>query len=249
MTTRWQRGRQAQPPNPQFWRQRGWQLSAAFLLLSLVGSLAAFLFSSDDSAMTGVGDSTAGVVDVQSQRSPCPTDDAQTSGTTQQLTKPPTVKWMKVGIAMVPTTPTDGPMSMDGPVWSCYSHTPIGAAVAAHVILAHMSDSDWRDVAARQLVPGPGRNAFVAGRSFVTNADAPGHAAATYAGFTVSSYQSDSATVWMLLKQPQGQLAATSVSMRWTDGDWKVAPRTDGSLYSPLDETVNSTAGFIMWGA
>ena len=149
----------------------------------------------------------------------------------------------------MPTAPSAGPWVIDGPLWSCFAHTPVGAVVAMHCILAHMGGSDWRVAAERQLAEGLGRTLFIAGRSAMTDAGGPGHQAATYAGFAITAYTPEAATVRMLLKRPEGALMATSISEKWIDGDWKVVPQPDGSLYSPMDSTVNSTAGFIMWGA
>jgi hypothetical protein len=244
MSTLFSRRRTSRRADLPFWRQRGWQLSAAFLALALLSGLLTLALSGGTNDM-GTGEMMAKET-MTAPRSTCHTE----GGDTEQPTSAPhNVKWVKIGITTVPTTPTAGPAEIDGPVWACFAHTPLGAVVAAHCILGHMSGGDWLPVAADQLVPGPGRDAFVAIRSVIPDADTPGHQAATYVGFAVSSYSPQAATVQLLLRQPQGSYVSTSISEQWTDGDWKVVPRSDGSLHTPLDDTVNSTAGFIVWGA
>ena len=223
--------------NPPFWRQRGWQVAVAFLVLVVVGGGLAILRG-------GGAASVAGAPNADSPQPGCP---AATTGGELPTAPPSDLKWMKLTGFLVPTAPSAGPGRIDGPVWSCFAHTPMGAVVSAHCILMHMSGGDWRVVAERQLLPGAGRDIFEAIRSAVPDTDGQSQQPASYVGFLVTSYAPRSATVELLMRQPAGQLVSTSVSEQWSDGDWKVVPEVDGSLYTSL-QTVNSDAGFIKWG-
>jgi hypothetical protein len=147
-------------------------------------------------------------------------------------------------------------------VWWCFAHTPAGAVLAAHIIPSHMSGPDWRTVAQEQVVPGRGRDLFVFKRSTVRD-DAPGggrgtgsgsrpdagsgsSSVASYAGFSVPAYSGGAATVELLLKTAQGY-ATTSVSLRWSGGDWKVRPSDNGALHTPV-KAVQGTNGHLLWG-
>lgn len=121
----------------------------------------------------------------------------------------------------------------------------MGAVMAAFGITAHLGTAAWRGVAERQLVPGGGRDRFVFQRQFVQAPDEP--VAGGYVGFSVPDYAADSAVVGILIRRDEGYLS-TYIAMKWRDGDWEIAPKPDGSLYSPLSPETTSD-GFIPWGA
>ena len=122
----------------------------------------------------------------------------------------------------------------------------MGAVMAAHSILTHMSSADWRDVAEQQLVAGEGRDSFIEGRSHVPQSDAESQEPGVYTGFNVASYSKDAANVRILIKSSGGTLGTTTVSMRWSGGDWKVKPRGNGELFSTA---TGGGDGFVRWGA
>jgi hypothetical protein len=64
----------------------------------------------------------------------------------------------------------------------------------------------------------------------------------------VASYTKNAAEVRLLIKGPSGSLASTTVSMRWSGGDWKVKPHKTGALYTSSRNAMGS-GGFIKWGA
>jgi hypothetical protein len=237
MNTLLGRRRRERPPQP-YWKQRGWLMSAAFLAFVLLA--AALSFAGEDE----LADEGTRVSSVErATQSPCP----QTKSSDAMPTAAPgDVKWQKVGQALVPTSASTGPLKVNGSTWSCYAHSPMGTVMAAHGTLVHLSGKDWRGVVENRIVPGPGRQAFTAARSAVESSDVAGRKPGSYVGFTVPEYTQDAATVELLIRQPTGGLVATSVSTRWTDGDWKIVPRADGSLYAPM-RTVTSPAEHIMW--
>ncbi|UNZ16271.1 hypothetical protein [Streptomyces sp. 891-h] len=161
---------------------------------------------------------------------------------------PKDVAWKTLDRASVPTSPSAGPTRFNGPVWWCYAHTPMGAVMAAHGILTHMSSADWRTVAEQQLVPGDGKKQFISQRSTVSQAEVEGQEPGVYSGFSVPSYSEKAAEVRILIKSASGSLSATTVSMRWNGGDWKVEPRSNGSLFSSPTSAM-SNGGYVKWGA
>ncbi|MFC9844398.1 hypothetical protein ACFWFF_03755 [Streptomyces sp. NPDC060223] len=175
----------------------------------------------------------------------CRTDDRNTARPT---TAPADVKWRQLLTIMAPTSPSAGPLHTDATMWWCFARTPTGAVLAAHVIPVQLSGVSWRVIAEQQVVPGKARDAFVANKVRTEETDLEESAVGRFVGFSVASYSADSATVQLLLTNPMGGYLSTSVSVRWRDGDWKVALLDDGSLY-PSVKNKATNSGFILWGA
>ncbi|WP_327430888.1 hypothetical protein [Streptomyces sp. NBC_01236] len=241
-----------------FWQQRGWVLSAGFLLVLLV--LAVFtMVSSGDEDPAGASadpsptpsatrDSDGGGSSASNARpAGCRTDDSDQA---KPGKAPADFRWKADGTGLVPVSKTAGPLKYDGPVWSCYAHTPMGAVLAAHAITDHLSYPGWREVVERQVVPGTGRDALIASRSQEDDKPTSGKAdAGGYAGFSVLSYNKEEATLMFLLRSPNaGTYGSASVTVHWQDGDWKLAPDPDGTVYSGMAQ-VNGTTGFVTWEA
>lgn len=236
-----------------FWQQRGWILSAGFLLVLIVLAAVTLMTSGDDaSEASGTPTPTATASDADEsggendRPAGCRTDDSEQEKPTAA---PKDMYWKAAGNILVPVSKSAGPLKFDGPVWSCFAHTPMGAVFAAHAITNHFGSEGWREVVERQVVPGLGRDAFVAKRSEKEDdsaSDAPEEA--TLAGFTVLSYNEEEATVMVLAHVPSAdKYASLSVTLRWQDGDWKVLPDPDGTVYGGGSST-DGTNGFITWG-
>jgi hypothetical protein len=237
-----------------FWQQRGWILSAGFLAALLVVGMVALMTGEDPAPRAG-GDPVptpsstddAGTGDADARPAGCRTDDSDQEKPTAV---PKDFRWKADGTGLVPVSKTAGPLKFDGPVWSCFAHTPMGAVLAAHSITDHFSYAGWREVMERQVVPGPGRDALIANRGQEEDKPAAGQAdAGGYAGFSVLAYDKDEATIMLLLRGPDtGVYGAASVTVQWHEGDWKVAPGTDGTVYAGMAQ-VSGTQGFITWEA
>ncbi|MEU6478967.1 hypothetical protein ABZ858_19165 [Streptomyces sp. NPDC047017] len=238
-----------------FWQQRGWILSAGFVLVLLVLAGFTLLNQGDDGTPDASGSpapsrsaSQGGGGGKQDDRpAGCRTDDSDQAKPTAP---PKDFSWKADGTGLVPVSRTAGPLKFDGAVWSCYAHTPMGAVLAAQAITDHFNYPGWREVVNRQVVPGAGRDALVAGRSKEKDKPTSGQAdAGGYAGFTVLSYDSRTATVMILVRGPSaGVYGAASMTVHWQDGDWKVAPDPDGTVYSGTSQ-VSGTNGFVTWGS
>ncbi|GAA4788415.1 hypothetical protein [Streptomyces ziwulingensis] len=256
--------RKRSPADGPFYKQRGWRNSAGFLGLLVVMSLVALLSGvttgrsvDGETEVATVGrDELSGLTgplspgDPQQVRSGpggrpenCRTDDRNTARPT---TTPTDLRWRELVGIMVPTSPTAGPLHTDTSVWWCFAHTPTGAVLAAHVIPVQLSGAAWRSAAEQQVVPGTPRDEFVAGMAEKGTTDLGESAIGRFVGFSLSSYAAGSATVRLLLTNPAGGYLSTSVSVRWRDGDWKVAPHDDGSLYSVVRQA--QPGDFAAWG-
>ncbi|WP_406373936.1 hypothetical protein OG788_26605 [Streptomyces sp. NBC_00647] len=240
-----------------FWQQRGWILSAGFLLVLLV--LAVFTMMSggekaadasggpggkpDSSADTGRGGSGGS----DTRPAGCRTDDHDQAKPTRA---PKDFTWKADGTGLVPVSRSAGPRTFDGSVWSCYARTPMGSVMAAHAITDHLSYPGWRKVVDRQVVPGAGRDALVESRAAAGDKPTSGAPdGGGYAGFTVLSYDKERSTVMFVVRVPGKDAYGTaSVTLRWLDGDWKLAPDADGTVYSGMSQ-ISGTKGFVTWEA
>jgi len=251
--------RRRNPPDGPFYKQQGWINSAVFLGFFLAMSLMATLYDTtgtdiaDDSRamLAGHGGGPLSPGDPQRVRNGpggrpenCRTDDKDTA---LPATAPTDVRWQKLVALMVPTSPSAGPLHTDATMWWCFARTPTGAALAAHIIPVQLSGPAWRTVAEQQMVPGGPRDRFVTSKARANRAGTGQGAVGRFAGFSVASYSRDSATVQLLVTNPMGGYRSTSVSVRWRDGDWKVAPADDGALYTPAQQA--NPGGFVTWGA
>ncbi|TDT37390.1 hypothetical protein EV562_106166 [Streptomyces sp. BK208] len=237
-----------------FWQQRGWILSAGFLATLLIIGLIALTSGggtsnrADDDPTAPPATPTPSAHEKPDARpAGCRTDD---SDQTKPTAVPKDFEWKANGTGLVPVSRTAGPLTYDGPVWSCYAHTPMGAVFAAQAITDHFSYPGWRDVVERQVVPGPARDALVSSRSQDEDKPTSGKAdAGGYAGFSILAYDKEEATVMFLLRGPNaGVYGTASVTVRWHEGDWKIVPGADGSVYSGMAQ-VSGTQGFITWEA
>lgn len=163
-------------------------------------------------------------------------------------TAPPTdLAWKNIGGMLVPTSPAAGPTRYQGPIWSCYAHSPAGAVMAAYDIFAGLVSPDWHTVAEHEILPGPGQQAFIsAGESQTYQAPPPGDIAQAV-GFEVVGYTPQQATIETLADGGENGYQANQLTVAWDDGDWKMAVTPSGSS-GPDPQLVTSTSGFVLWG-
>lgn len=240
----------AEEPGP-YWNQRSWKLSAGFLgLVFVIGGIAALTSGQEAGGVrTDVSASDGPLSDPSVTKSGrpqgCRTDDS--AGDALPKAAPKDVSWRTLGLVRVPVSTSAGPTRIQGPLWWCFAHTPTGAVLAAHIIPSQMGISRWRTVTEKQVVAGQGRDMWEFQRSTVQPPDGQDSttSVASYVGFSVASYTSKTTNVRLLLKSDRGY-AATNIVLRWSGGDWKVLPDSNGSLYSPVT-ALQSTSGFTLW--
>jgi hypothetical protein len=239
-----------------FWQQRGWILSAGFLLVLVVFGAFALMThggggkpnAADDPSpsRSATATPTRNSGNQDDRPAGCHTDDSDQEKPTAA---PKGVYWKALGTGLMPASKTAGPLKFDGPVWYCYAHTPMGAVFAAHAITGHLAYPGWREVVERQFVPGPGRDAYVAKRSQVQDKSVSGQPDdISFVGFSVLSYNGTETTLTLLGGKPsESRYGAVSMTLRWQDGDWKLVADSQGTIYSGTSQ-VDSTNGFVTWG-
>ncbi|MFJ1567692.1 hypothetical protein [Streptomyces erythrochromogenes] len=243
-----------------FWQQRGWLISAAFLLsMFLIGGFV-LLTGEDDSSNTGQPQPSKPTASGQSAATPsaaqsgsaegrpagCSTNDSDQNIPQQS---PSDLKWKQYQIDLLPVSPSAGPLKFDGGVWSCYSRTPLGAVLAMQAISAKMGGPDWKAVTEKQVARGTGKDQFVARRSKQadsTPTGAPG-SRGSYVGFRVLTYSKDQATAMTLMRLADGTHGVATMSVVWEDGDWKLRPTLSGSTTESIT-AVGGPEGFTIWG-
>lgn len=162
----------------------------------------------------------------------------------------PKSTWTVVGKMAAPTDPrTIGPGVTDADGFrSCFAHSPTGALYSAVNMLALGSSQSPAlniKLAARLLVPGTGADA--AKRQAATMAPSTGaETTAQVRGFLITSYSRAEATVDLAFETRTGAFAHTQLSLRWTEGDWKVKPADDGTIFSPVAQ-LSDLSGFLTW--
>ncbi|WP_331740230.1 hypothetical protein OG613_45740 (plasmid) [Streptomyces sp. NBC_00015] len=230
-----------------FWRQRGRLIAAAFLAVAFVMSLVAVATREDTpgqlTTTVASGPLTRSATDTPHRPEGCDTDDHDRAASDAP---PVDVRWGTVGGTRVPLSSSSGPTRTTGPVLWCFARTRMGAVMAAHVIPAQMTSANWRAVTRDQVVAGFGRDLYVSQRGSLSQGGLESSRNGTYAGFLLSQFTTTRATVGVLIKSPEGPYFTTSVSLRWSGGDWKVMPGNDGSLHTEMS-AASSTDGFVLW--
>ena len=233
------------PEERPFWQQRGWQVSAAFFAVMLVAGTVIALGGGPDAEaepVAAAGPLSGGITLDGGRPAGCRTDDSAQS---TPVRPPDDVTWQPLNGSSVPLSASAGPLRSSGPVMWCYAHTPMGAVMAAHVIPRHMSGKEWRTITDQQVVPGVGRDIFVAMRSSLEDVT-PQYTASSLAGFVLMSYSPEAATVRLLIRLGPAGLGVTDYALAWSGGDWKVRPLSSGDLHTPVSP-VPAATGFVLW--
>ncbi|WP_420079907.1 hypothetical protein ACN6AT_15695 [Streptomyces sp. JL4002] len=259
MAFRGSRGNSGEWEKP-FWQQRGWLVSAMFLLaIVLIGGYVA-LTGDDTNTNAGAPQgpaTTPKAADTPSSAPPsgaaearpagCSTNDSDQSVPQQS---PSDIKWKVYQTDLLPVSASAGPLKFDGAVWSCYARTPMGATLAMQAISAKLGGADWKTVSEKQMAKGPGKERFIADHSKDAKAQptgAPG-SRGTYVGFRVLTFSKDQATGMILMRLSDGTYGVATMSTVWEEGDWKLRPTLDGSVTEGLS-VVGGPDGFVPWGS
>jgi hypothetical protein len=175
------------------------------------------------------------------QRS-CP---ALADGTPIPSGAPPGVAWRHLGAMPVPVSPTAGPAHRTGAAWRCYAHSPTGAVLAAFGIPAALWGPHWRPATALEVLPGPGRRAFLAAGA-LQRFTPPAGTITRPVGFAVVSYRWAQATVETLVADGS-EFAASFRTLAWSHGDWRLVMLPDGTT-GPGPQIITTASGFTLWG-
>jgi hypothetical protein len=175
------------------------------------------------------------------QRS-CP---ALADGTPIPSGAPPGVAWRHLGAMPVPVSPTAGPAHRTGAAWRCYAHSPTGAVLAAFGVPVALCGPHGRAATALEVLPGPGRRAFLAAGA-LQRFTPPAGTITRPVGFAVVSYRWAQATVETLVADGS-EFAASFRTLAWSHGDWRLVMLPDGTT-GPGPQIITTASGFTLWG-
>jgi hypothetical protein len=152
--------------------------------------------------------------------------------------------------AVIPVSDRYGPADRSGPVWTCFSHSPMGAVMAAESISTRrLASRDRVQVGEEQLVDNEGRRIFLE----AARARDPDELTAepgTFvqpAGFRVESYNPETAVIASVSRSKTGQLRVATLTVVWQDKTWKLQLLPDGGDTAALTP-VADLDGFVRWG-
>lgn len=217
--------------------------SATFLVFVVAGGI--FI------GITGGGDSDP--VTIADRAQPAVVAPDGSSGPPSQdlpATSPDGFSWILYRQVALPSSAAAGPREIAGAVAAGYERSPIGALTAAVQIgYRHLiaPGDEWRAVTERQVLPGPGRDAYVGLRERAGDRIEPGELGQV-AGFRFVAYSPDLAVIALVSRFPDdGALQVTTSTVAWVDGDWKLSLQPDGSA-SPTVGRVEDLSQYIAWG-
>lgn len=177
---------------------------------------------------------------------PAPSAPSGDEGSTEiPQTAPPGVSWQLYHSVALPVSQTAGPRQITDSTATGYAHTPTGALLAgAQIQYRQLLAPNWQQVSAQQVMPGPGRDIFVQGRSQMGQVEpAPGELA-QLSGFRFINYSPQMATIQYVSRTVAGAQTVTTSTLQWDGGDWKLALPAGPSTAQPL----TSMSGVVPWG-
>ena len=225
-------------------RPRG-LVAAAVVLVLLVGvSLLALLLNRDSD---GGGGATPSVAPTAAQPTATSSEPAETLP--PLAAAPAGVTWELFQGVALPTSRTDGPTRIEGPVHAGFSRTPTGALLAdAQISYRTLVDTDvqnLRQVSEAQLAEGPGRTAYLNLLSQLDGRnDPPAGGYAQIVGFRYITYTPDLAVISRATRGSSGNFQVGTDTLRWVDGDWKLDKPANG-LQQP--QVVADLSGYVPW--
>jgi len=172
-----------------------------------------------------------------------------TTGTDQTIpTSPPAgVTWsLNAGFA-VPSSAADGP-TLHGAagVGYCYSHTPVGALLAASN-LGHGTGTP-QEIQDASLDHSLVTNQYTSQLAGTPATGEGGTGGVQLAGFRIVSYSPDQASITLAasVSARTDAYPQLTVAMQWQDGDWRAVPQAGPALFVTV-ASAPSLAGFVPW--
>jgi len=172
-----------------------------------------------------------------------------TTGTDQTVpTSPPAgVTWSLTGGFAVPSSPADGPrLRGAGGVGYCYSHTPLGALLAASN-LGHGTGTP-QEIQNASLNHSLITNQYTSQLAATPPTGEGSAGGVQLAGFRILSYSPNQTSI-TLAASVDGRADSypqLSVAMQWQDGDWRAVPQAGPALFVTV-ASAPSLAGFVPW--
>ena len=162
---------------------------------------------------------------------------------------PQGIRWSIYQTVALPSSPTAGPEKYGVDVARCYAHDPLGALIAASQLSARLVLSPSTDVAAQQVVPGPGQRAFITQDEQAIKAQGGNASPGDFtqlAGFKYVTYSPSLAVIELATQGSNGAYQATTVTVAWVQGDWKLVLQPNGAT-SPNALPLSSIVGYSTW--
>jgi len=233
-----------------FMNSRGTLLAAGafFALLLLCGGATLIRALTDDNDRTA-SPAPSPTTAPSSSASLCPTD-VDTAVPTKRL---PDLRWERLGPVLLPYSAAAGPCMVTATTAAGYAHTPAGAILAAAQIGSRTSITDplaiATDTIKQQALPGPARDQLLSKTEQQSKTPLTEQDAGQLTAWSVLSYSDDTAVISLALSNPagEGQYVTLPVTMRWSDGDWRLVPPPGGSWDSSAAVTP-TLQGYVEWG-
>ncbi len=182
---------------------------------------------------------------------PAPAPRPQPLDLTVPVTTPAGLTWSTWAGEQEPTSTDAGPAHVTGAVAAGYARSPLGALLAAQQIGTRYLISPhggWRAVTLAQVVPGPGRDHFIALRAATTD-NPPAAGLAQPVAFRYVTWTPAQGVVQLVSRVPgRDGFQVVTATVLWRDGDWRLQLQNDGGV-SPTAVTVPTPTGFVLWGA
>ena len=164
------------------------------------------------------------------------------------LSAPPTnVAWQPFQGVPLPHT-DQGPAAETDGAATGFDHSPTGAGVAAMVHTVRLSvadDSQWSNIAAREVVPGPAKDEWAVNRVQVSIS---GPADPVYAprllGYRITEYTDQRAAVDVYSEYSDSSKAVNHTTVEWFAHDWRLRlpdPESTERPIKPVDEVPSGT--------
>lgn len=140
---------------------------------------------------------------------------------------PGDLSWETVQGISWPVSASLGPVAEKDGFPVCFSHSPVGAALAAHTVFFETMRHEPRSVSEFYVVDSPGKSKAIDDAGSLTS---EGQLAsfrstgASAAGFRVDEYTGDRALVYIVLASPNARTGFRGVAfpLEWVEGDWRV---------------------------
>ncbi|WP_329010289.1 hypothetical protein OG271_27395 [Micromonospora rifamycinica] len=165
---------------------------------------------------------------------------------------PGDVRWELVGAHPVPLSDSAGPTKITATTASGFTHTPVGALIAAAQIAMRCAGPRryWEPAIERQLVPSADRERLLAAMAAVRDESIDSAAQSDIAGFSYQSYTPDTAVIGLVLRAPSvgaPQFHVLSLTLLWRDGDWRMQAPPGGAWIS-VNRRTSDLTGVVEWG-
>jgi hypothetical protein len=228
------------------WMRAGFLSAAAFVVLVVVLLVVVLTSHGGTHDPQGVSAPVPTTTDSPAPASSPPT--TEVGPTTVPTAPPDDVTWTLYRTVALPVSRTAGPRDTSDDSASGYAHTPTGALLAAaNIPVRKLISPGWREIVEHQVVPGQGRDAFIAARSRVTDETPQPGQLGQIAGFRIVNYTANLATVQIVTRFVSAKIQLTTVTVSWDGGDWRLVLQPDGAD-SANAQALQSLTGFTEWG-